>query len=244
MNIETTFKKIEKARGPSFRAFVKRSLKPYPALFIPVFRCFGADMAKELLISPKTDLIIEGFPRSANTFSVVAFQSAGNRFVNIAHHLHAEAQIIAGVRRGLPTMALLRDPEKAVRSLRMLLPAMDENRALVEWIAFYERIMPLKDRIFFAEFSQVTTDFGAVTAGLNEKFGTDFSCFDHTPENVAAVYSEIEGIDQRLRGGSDMHIARPSTVKSEAQSRTTFNFDPRVLAEARSLFSELAGSTV
>ena len=32
-------------------------------------------------------LVIEGFPRSANTFAVVAFRQAQERYVPIAHHL-------------------------------------------------------------------------------------------------------------------------------------------------------------
>jgi hypothetical protein len=246
MNTETTAA-ISKAVGKGgqvrpLRAFMKRTLKPYPALFVPVFRRFGPDFAKELLISPETEFVIEGFPRSANTFSVVAFQAAGNRSVRVAHHLHAEAQIIAGTRRGLPVMVLLRDPEKAIRSLSVFYPGIDENAALREWIAFYRRLLPLKDSIFVAEFSKVTKDFGAVTASLNEKFDTDFKCFEHTDSNVAAVYREIEDIARRRRGGAEMQIARPSEFKRKAQSEIRYDFDQNLLAQARSLFVEWAGS--
>jgi len=221
------------------RAWAKRMLRPYPALFIPIFRAIGGATAEDLLISPRTQVVIEGYPRSANTFSVVAFQRAGNRNVRIAHHLHAECQIIAGARRGLPVMVLLREPEAAVRSLKMIFPSIDENDALRDWTRFYRRVLPYRDKVFFAEFSQVTSAFGAVTAGFNAKFGTDFALFDHTEQNVSDAYEEIEEIDRRTSGGSDMYVARPSEVKRDAQAKTQFEFDPALLSRARHLYDDI-----
>lgn len=224
------------------RAMVKRMVRPYPVLFIPIFRAFGGATAKKLLISRQTQVVMEGYPRSANTFSVVAFQTAGNRGVRIAHHLHAEAQIIAGVRRGLPVMVLVREPEAAVRSLKMIFPTIDENDAMRDWIRFYRRILPYRDKVFFAEFSRVTSGFGAVIAAFNEKFGTDFVLFDHTEENVSAAYQEIEEIDRQTSGGSDMYVARPSAVKRDAQASTQFAFDAAILAQARRLYDDIMTS--
>ncbi|RMG27959.1 MAG: hypothetical protein D6732_19595, partial [Methanobacteriota archaeon] len=73
---------------------VKHALAPYPFLFVTAYRLFApAHLRMEKLIGARTEIVIEGYPRSANTFAVVAFRLAQNRPVKIAHHLHMEAQI-------------------------------------------------------------------------------------------------------------------------------------------------------
>ncbi|MCB4457238.1 hypothetical protein [Leisingera sp. McT4-56] len=223
----------------SFRALIKDAIKPYPALFAPVFRHFGPKRARGLLIGPETEVVIEGFPRSANTFSVVAFRAAGNRSVKLAHHLHAEAQIVAGVRRGLPTMVLIRAPESAVRSYCVFYEGADENKALRLWISFYRRMLPLQNHIYIADFRRVVSDFGAVTSEFNAAFKTDFACFDHSEENVAAVYAEIEEIARRTHKVAERRIARPSEAKSRAQDAIEYNFDPGLLEQANALYTRL-----
>lgn len=91
-----------------------------------------------MAVSQDTEIVIEGFPRSANTFAVVAStQAQGARPIRIAHHLHAEAQVLAGVERKLPVIVLIRQPEDAIRSLKIAFPDQDENRMLRLYLRFY-----------------------------------------------------------------------------------------------------------
>ena len=68
------------------------------------------------VIGSRTELVIDGFTRSATTFAVYAFQLAQDRPIRLAHHLHAPAQLIEAARRGIPTMALIREPQGAILS--------------------------------------------------------------------------------------------------------------------------------
>ncbi|HYT30505.1 MAG TPA: hypothetical protein VEN82_06985, partial [Actinomycetota bacterium] len=54
----------------------------HPSLALPVARLRGHGV----LVRPETDVLIEGYPRSANSFSVAAFGLAQPREVEIAHH--------------------------------------------------------------------------------------------------------------------------------------------------------------
>lgn len=222
----------------SFRRLVKRLLRPYPTLFILVYRFFGPSRTQKLLIDAQTDIVIEGFPRSANTFSVVAFTMSGNKAVNIAHHLHVEAQIIEGVRRRLPVMVLIREPKAAVRSLKLIYPNIDENDSIRDWFLFYSRLLPCRDAVTVARFSDVTHDFGQVVADFNLKFGTSFAVFEHSQENVDAVYREIDRINQVTPGGSDVYVARPSEHKRKAQDQAGFHFNPALVEKAERLYEE------
>ncbi len=130
--------------------------------------------------------------RSANTFTTVAFQLSQPRPVRLAHHLHAPAQVIAGARRGIPVLMPVRAPRDAVISGVIRAPQLSLRQALDGYRRFHEAVLPYRDSCHVATFEQVTTDLGAVIDRLNERFGTAYARFEHTPENVQRVYDLIE----------------------------------------------------
>ncbi len=166
----------------------------HPTIYIPFARRHYADTGIEV-VGPDTELVIEGFGRSGSTFAVDAFESAQERPVRIAHHTHAAAQVVVGVRMGLPTLLIVRHPEAATLShmARRSIPA---KPALKSWILYHERILPCRDGMVVASFESVTTDLGTVIRRLNRRFGTDYREFAHTEENAARV---VEMIEQRNR---------------------------------------------
>tara|TARA_B110000444_G_C18442284_1_gene411822 strand:+ start:358 stop:519 length:162 start_codon:yes stop_codon:yes gene_type:complete len=50
---------------------------------------FGAINDRARLARPDTGLVIEGFLRSANSFSVIAFLNSGASDMTLAHHVHS-----------------------------------------------------------------------------------------------------------------------------------------------------------
>jgi len=60
-------------------------------------------------ITGETEVVIDGFPRSGNTFAVVAFRQAQSRRVSVAHHGHVPALAIEAHRRGVPALVLIRE---------------------------------------------------------------------------------------------------------------------------------------
>jgi hypothetical protein len=218
---------------------IKSGLSSKPSLFIPAFRMFGPRDKQDLLIADDTEIVIEGYPRSANTFSTVAFQQAQSRPVRIAHHLHSEAQILRGVERDLPVVALIRSPVAAVKSLQVIFRFNNENESLRRWKDFYTSVDRVRDKVVIADFETITRDYGEIQRAVNVCYGTHFGIFDHTQDNVDAVYNEIEAIDRRLRGGSEMYVARPSEEKRKAQQETKFNFDPGLVREVEDLYTAL-----
>jgi hypothetical protein len=140
---------------------------------------------------PDTELVIEGYARSANTFSVTAFEMAQTRPVKLAHHLHIPSQVILAVERSIPTLVLVRAPADAVLSRALLRPAFDLRQMLLGYIRFHERLMPWRPGFVIATFDEVTRDFGAVIRRVNARFATRFTPFEHTPENASACFDEI-----------------------------------------------------
>ena len=159
----------------------------HPLLALPAARLRGHGV----VLSPRTEVVIEGYPRSANSFAVAAFRLAQGRAVEVAHHTHAPAHVLAAVRRGVPAVVLIRAPEDACVEFLLLRPSLSPAQALRGWIRFYRPLLELRDRVVVGPFPEVTTDFGAVIRRVNERFGTSFAPFEATPDNVALANTGI-----------------------------------------------------
>src|SRR5919112_6338070 len=96
------------------RVWARRYVGRHPFLFYNFYRL--KPTYRDLLVDRKTQIVIEGFPRSGNTFAVVAFQQAQRESVRVAHHLHMPAQVIRAAKWGIPTLLLARKPTDAALS--------------------------------------------------------------------------------------------------------------------------------
>jgi hypothetical protein len=185
-------------------------LAKYPALFMPYFRLRGKNL--RLLVSDETEIVIEGFPRSANTFAVVAFSSAQKRPARVASHLHAPAQVIWAAKRRIPTVVLVRKPADAVLSLVIRDPTTTLASGLRRYVRFYAEVAPYRHRFVVAPFEQVTSNFGQVIDQVNLRFGTAFAAFVHDEESVNRCFSRIDELNRRWgKSGhvSELTVARP-----------------------------------
>ena len=222
----------------SFRSFMGAR----PGLFFPFYRLTHRSVrARALVLDRHTELVIEGFPRSGNTFAVLAFQLAQQREVAIAHHLHHPAQVLRGARRGVAVVVLIRDPEAAVRSLALRRPDVPLKTLLRQYVDFYSVLDSVRERVVVATFEEVTGDFGAVTARVNARFGTDYGCFEHTPENVDRVFAQIDHINRSL-GGSEYDVSRPSAARDNVQPRLLTPEEAGALEDAQAQYLALTSA--
>lgn len=169
---------------------VRTQLFEYPALYLPFARHKYRGHSPEV-IGSETELVIDGYFRSANTFAVWAFQLSQDRPVRLAHHLHAPAQLITAARAGIPALLLLRDPEGAILS-ELLYDKVALADALAAYSRFYTCLLPYLDSFVVGEFEQVTHDFAAVVRRLNTRFGTSFSQFHHCEENTRECFALMD----------------------------------------------------
>jgi len=144
------------------------------------------------VIGPRTELVIDGFTRSATTFAVYAFQLSQDKPILLAHHLHAPAQLIEAARRCIPAVALIRKPQGAILSQLIREPDVALRDALFAYSRFYEHLMPYRQSFVIGEFRQVTQDFGAVIRQLNQRFGTNFAEFVHSDAKVRECFELCE----------------------------------------------------
>jgi hypothetical protein len=166
-------------------------LAEWPALYLPLARVKYRRPGPQV-VGRDTKLVIDGYTRSAVTFAVFAFQMAQDLPVRVAHHLHAPAQLIEAARRGVPTLAVIREPEEAILSAMIREPYVGTKAAFAAYARFYERLLPYRSAMVAAGFEDVTSNFGSVIRKVNERFGTRFREFEHTPQNVQACFNLVE----------------------------------------------------
>ncbi|CAH9018345.1 hypothetical protein [Candidatus Nitrosacidococcus sp. I8] len=176
----------------------------FPSIFLPIAKLRGYSLDRAQPVSLGTDLVIESFPRSGNTFTYFAIQSSQPVPLQIAHHFHAPAQIIAAVRWKKPALVIIRNPIDSICSLiqrdvqgeNLITP----NQAFRNWIRFYESIFEYRYGFVVATFNQITTDLGQVVQRINNQFNTQFYQFQHNKEGVESCFQKIEEHEKRIFG--------------------------------------------
>jgi len=161
-----------------------------------------------------TAVVIEGFPRSGNSFAVVAFEMAQEATLRIAHHWHSPSQFAAAIRWDIPAILVIRNPSDAVISYAIYRSSDDLSGMLREYIWFHESVIRYLEGILVVDFGEITMDFGTVIDRINRRFGTDFDRFDHNEDTAAEVFRRIETYQQGER-----QFSRPSLARRENQAR-------------------------
>lgn len=121
-----------------------------------------------------TDLVIEGFPRSANSYFLNIF-SHWNPGLMVAHHLHTPYQIIRAAKFGLPCLCLIRRPQDALASLLIVDRNLSLDVAIWSYINFYTKIRKYRSSFILTDYESAISDPAEQIALLNKKFGTGFA---------------------------------------------------------------------
>jgi hypothetical protein len=166
---------------------VRSRLAEHPG-YLPVARRRHGDA----VVSEATELVIDGFTRSASTFAVVAFQLAQPRPVRVGHHLHAPGQVIRAAQLGVPVLLTLRPPEDTVLSLVVREPYVTIPQGLCAYARFHERLLGYRDAMVVVDFPEVTEHFDRAIARVNAHFATGFAAPAPTPERTRACFDLIE----------------------------------------------------
>ena len=219
----------------------------HPAVYFTLYRMLRTRKDISRVVSPDTQLVIEGFPRSGNSFARRAFVMAqGESFdkTRIAHHLHVPAQVVRAARWQIPTLVLIRRPRDAVLSFAIWDP-ISVDQALRYYVSFYETAERYREAYVLGLFEEVTEDFGRVIERVNDKFGTTFSLFRHEEENVGKVFADMEAYARKKYGEtiSERKVHRPSAVKERMKHEVEYDLEnperKKLIAEAEAVYDRL-----
>ena len=219
----------------------------HPAVYFGLYRILRPRQDLSRATTPDKLVVIEGFPRSGNSFARRAFIMAqGETFdvTRIAHHLHVPAQVIRAARWRIPTVLLIRRPKDAVLSLVIRDP-ISVDQALRYYISFYEAVEGYRDSYVLGLFEDVTGDFGRVIERLNERFGTTFSPFRHDEESVNELFAGMETQARKKYGEAlwERKVQRPAAVREKIKDEIEYESSnpkrKKLIARAEALYDRL-----
>ena len=227
----------------SLRRSVNSFIRVRPSLFLPVMRM--RPKFKDLVVNKDTEIIIEGYPRSANTFAVAAFEYSQDRKACIARHTHAPAQIMQAARCSIPVILLIRNPEDAVVSLVIRDQTMTLTKALKMYIWYHEAILNYVDKCVVADFSKVVNDFSLIIDQVNKKYNKSYKLFEHDKTTEENIFKLVEDMEKADSGGvlRESHVARPSESRKEIKDALLNELsapdNERLLKQCESLYKKI-----
>lgn len=193
-----------------------------------------------------TAIVIDGFLRSGNTFSVAAFSVANGPLAHVGRHLHGAPHVLRAVRLGLPTVVLIRHPADAVASYLVRRPTLTADDALLEYLDFYRTAWPARQGFVVAPFDQVVRDFGEVIDEVNARFGTSFVPYEPTEANRAEAFRVVEEMNRKECRGEvvETHVGRPSAEREGRKGQVLTQMDRprtrRLLQQAEHIYEQYA----
>ena len=242
-------------RSKKFWYFLRKELRcflaRYPSLFLAQRKKLYGFIDRERMIDSHTEIVIEGFPGSANSFSVLAFKMSQNRDVNIAHHMHDPSQIIAAAKIGIPVIAIIRLPKNAILSYIVRFSSFTDDRVieliddrLKKYIDFYQKIIIYKERLVIADFETLTTAYESVIQQVNNKYNTNFNLFYCNEQNTKQVFEQMNWLSRQKFGHiNENAVSRPSISKEKAKEELEQYFEltnlNKLLEIANNLYEEV-----
>jgi hypothetical protein len=170
-------------------------------------------------ITNATDLVVEGFPRSGNTFTTFAIEDACEHELTIASHVHLPSQIKRALARSLPTLLVIRDPVSALASYLVYDQRFPASTVIREYCSYHRELVPYAERLLICEFDEVTTHMGAVIDRINHKFSLRIPPFNEEPSNVKRLMTEIEWTHKLVHP----HLDPVQSTASPQEDRRTAN---------------------
>ena len=165
-------------------------------------------------ITSATDLVIEGFPRSGNTFCAESFRLISDEHFGVASHVHHVAQVKEAVRRKVPTIIVVREPVACLASYLLGGPHATVRGVLKEYIAYHEGLLRVISSCMVVDFSDLTSDIDSVIDRANRLFGFDLP---HLSESASTneVFDVIDADHRSRYGGAERNLLpRPNAERS------------------------------
>lgn len=180
-----------------------------------------------LICKNSTDLLVEGYPRSGNTFTVRQIKSLvelNNKSLDIAHHTHSIENLRLAKFHNTPSLILIRKPSEAILS-HFIFQNYDESQSdkvddmVNKYIAFYKYAKNELKNIVFCEFNVVKNNFNFLIRELNSKFNLSIPESTNLEFDKQIVFDGIKSL-RNLEGANFVNeIAIPNIDREEKKSQ-------------------------
>jgi hypothetical protein len=196
------------------------------------------------IVGQNTDLLVEGFPRSGNTFAV-AWLALALPDLRVASHVHHPAHVRRAQQLGVPALVVIRPPRDSVLSNLVYRPDADPAQLLDGWLAFHDPAVLRHAGTFLTTFAAVTGDMGAEWARVGAASGIRDVVRTAPRESEVLELVQTWG-DRRFGGVPDHRVARPTSQRAQDKLAAGARLDAAGveagLAAAQARYEELVGA--
>lgn len=204
-----------KKRFVNFKNEIQRVLRDIPWIYC--FIQYNRKKTHHLVVRKETSLVIEGYPRCANSFVVRYFdygqRKLGIENYQIAHHLHASAQIKRAAILKIPSILLVRNPIDSVTSLLLRSPELNVKYALKFYISFYKNCLPYLNEVVIGFFDEFTENMDSLISKTNQKFSTKYITL--TKEEEEEIKKVIIDVNKKRFNDDFWKFAVPNERKKQ-----------------------------
>ncbi len=188
-------------------------------------RILNGKSPSERLITKDTELVIDGFQGSANSFATATFKNSQTKSVKLAHHLHSPAQIIEAINQDIPIILFIREPIGAILSLTSRWSYISVNSGLKSYIDFYSKLEPFTDKYIVSNFEQTTQYFDLIVQKTNRKFLTSFDLVNMTQAKEQHMPSQTKRKKRKQ-------------LKQQKKQEFTWEINSKLLKEAQNIYKK------
>ncbi|QHS23473.1 sulfotransferase domain-containing protein [Virgibacillus sp. MSP4-1] len=170
------------------------------------------------IVNKRTDICIEAYPSSANTFLQYLVKENYNG-LNIAHHSHSIPNLKKAIRKKVPMIVIIRKPKDAISS-RITRFSTNTRYAILEYKYFYEFVYKHKEDILVLNFEDVIKQPLKVLKDIR-----DYVNFDMNLNSVDNINVVIENVQKRIiEDEKDTEkLALPSDLREEKKQLVKSN---------------------
>jgi hypothetical protein len=199
----------------------------YPLLRLSKFR--------KNMLNDDTQVCIEGFPRSANSF-LLHYVLGSNSGLKVAHHVHVMQQIKNSLKRGIPCIVPIREPVETLLSLLVIDENLAINAAIWSYIDFYKDLEPYLDKCVLTDFHVSTKYPHLVLQAVNHKHHLNFEATALTRLRENDIFNDLQ--NHSLKSRQKQHqIGIPSDRKNSLKEKIRLSVENHVkIEEAKKLY--------
>ena len=179
---------------------------------------------ERLVCGPQTDIVIEGYPRSSNSFTVwmLGVLQGEEPYLSVAHHTHTTENLRLGLYFGKPIVVLVRPAEDAILSF-MIYGDQSVEYATERYKAFYSGVLRLPEPPMAVRFETVVTDVNQVVTRINRVITARGCKPVPLSQDLAADIAKVKAIAREQAvdihvGKVDQRVSVPNSLREEIKA--------------------------
>ena len=118
----------------------------------------GKDWRHRKIAFPETELVIDGFPGSGNSFLASSLRDVLSDTIEVVSHFHHTVQLKRAIALGVPAVVVVSEPLAAASSLKSKQPDLWDAVILLRWIVYHRYVARHRDRLDVFLFDEIVDD--------------------------------------------------------------------------------------